>query len=483
MDHALMNLKPVEKPAALIALPAALLLQLHTLLLKPLEGDFVCYGLAAANWVAGGPFATPQLGSQYEMDTLWHFNSPLLGLGAAPFFWAGGIAHNWYMLGCLLQLLLSLGLFLWLNVKATGRHNWPRAVALTVAFLTTRIYMSEFLNQRYSTISFAAIALLFFPFQRFNQNAPLLQWAVAGLLPLIHPALLPASVLWVFGECAIGLVLQKWPVSKPAAIAFGTGVICSALWYLDLHGLQTQFLPHINSRTFVPFSGWNMFLSKAFALPSQMTFLMIIFMILLAAISNSTTMPDRISNARLALVCLLVLLLDARGRMPYLAYFLVGMAPAAFASLQKPRLQNRFSIAFAVLASLQIAVEMRLYQPKIYWPLDRSAASDFLVAHSRPGDNIVVGPPFILSAASDASLPDGRKITMVVPMPMYLKDFDVNFYLSQIRSAANVYIGMPEYFDGVQRYYKFQSPPIFQPSQSETAYFQGDPILIARPAP
>lgn len=478
-----MTLKAVQKATALLALLLALLLQLHTLVMKPLEGDFVCYGLAAANLVAGGPFATPQLGSQYEMDTLWHFNSPLLGLGAAPFFWAGGIAHNWYMLGCLLQLLLCFSIFLCLNLKVTHRQNWPAAVALTVAWLTTRIYMGEFLNQRYSTISFAAIALLFFPFQRFNEKSPMLQWAVAGLLPLIHPALLPASVLWVAGEVAIALACRNWTFSTRSAIAFATGVLCSALWYLDLHGLKTQFLPHISSRTFVPFSGWNMFLSRAFALPSQMTFLMIILMILLAAASNATDIRDRISNARLVLVCLLVLLLDARGRMPYLAYYLVGMAPAAFASLQKPRLQNRFSIAFAVLASLQVAVELRLYQPKTYWPLSRSAAYEFLVAHSRPGDKIVVGPPFILSAASDASLPDGRKITMVVPMPMYLKDFDVTFYLSQIRSAANVYIGKPEYFDGVQRYYKFQSPPIFKPSQSETIHFQGDPILIARPAP
>ncbi len=476
-----MNVSMIKKIIAGIALVTAIGLQIHTLFLKPLEGDYVAYGLAAANWVMGGEFATPQVGSQYEMDHLWHFNSPLLGLGAAPFFWVGDIGHDWYMLGCVLQMLFCLWVFVWLNLKAVGDGKWPEAIALTVAFLTTRIYMGEFLNQRYSTVSYAALGVLFFPFRRVDEKASGLQWCIAGMLPLIHPALLPASVVWVVVEAVHAFVCRRWLISKGSQGGFLLGVGLSALWYLDLRGLETQFLPHLQSRTFVPFSGWNMFLSYVFGLPSKATFLMIVLMISMAAVSRVSDESDRVSRLRIGAMLLLVLMMDARGQMPYLGYYLIGMAPAGYCMIRNARLRKWLVVTFATLGFLQVIVEVRMFEPVMYRPLSRSAAYEFLVSNSRPGDCIVVGPPFILSSASDANLPEGRSIRMVVPMPFYLKDFDVNLYLKDIRESATVYIGKPEYYDGVQLYYKSQSPPVFEPYQSETVRLQAMPILIARP--
>lgn len=476
-----MKREPIEKIIAILFISILIGFQLHLLLLKPQGGDMACYGLAAGNWAMGRSLVLPQFGGQYEMDKLWHFNSPLLGYGPGFFFKLGDVGYDWYIAGCVAQLFVSLLAFFLLNLKITGRQNWHRAVFLTIAFLSTRTYMCEFLNQRYSTFCYIMLALLFYPFRRTDEKAPAIQWIVAGMLPLLHPALLPASVVWVLGETLLMIIRRKWLISIGGLSGFLAGVASSSLWYLNPHGLRTQFLPHLQGRDFVPFSGWDMGLSRIFALPSQSTHLLIVVINLTLAflsIRFSTNRPEKI---RLGVMTILVLALDASGRMFYLPYYLIGMAPAAISLVDHPLWRDRLIKALTLLGCAQLAVEYKMFDPTTHLPASRATARDFLVANTRPGDHIVVGPPFVLSAASDPVLPENRTIEKVVPMPIYLKDFKQDQFLDEIRQNTTVYIGSPEYFRGVQLFYKPESPPIFENAEMRELSFQNQKILIARP--
>lgn len=472
----------IEKIIAILFISILIGFQLHLLLLKPQGGDIACYGLAAGNWVMGRSLVLPQFGGQYEMDKIWHFNSPLLGYGPGLVFKLGDVGYDWYIAGCVAQLFVSLLAFFLLNLKITAKKSWPRAVFLTIAFLSTRTYMCEFLNQRYSTLCYITLALLFYPFRRTDEKAPTFQWLVAGVLPLLHPALLPASVVWVLGETLLMIIRRDWLISIGGLSGFLAGVGCSALWYLDPHGLKTQFLPHLQGRDFVPFSGWEMGLSRIFALPSLSTHLLIVVINLTLAISSIRFITHRPEKIRLGVMTILVLALDASGRMFYLSYYLIGMAPAAISLVDHSLWRDRLIKALALLGFAQLAVEYKMFDPTTHIPASRAMSRDFLVANTRSGDHIVVGPPFVLSAASDPVLPQNRTIEKVVPMPIYLKDFNQDQFLNEIRQNTTVYIGSPEFFKGVQLFYKPKSPPIFENAEMREISFQNQKILVARPA-
>lgn len=346
--------------------------------------------------------------------------------------------------------------------------------------MTVNVYLSEAVNHRFTILCPPAIAILYYPTTRRNDRPPWYQWAVAGTLPLLHPAILPASVVFVLAEFSRAARKRRSPVTLISAFLFVMGVGASGIWYLDPEGLQTQFLPHLSSRDFNPFSGWAQPCTWKYSLPSQLTMLLVPLG-LVVAMRSAFKGDDNSDLYRALAVAAVAIGLDAFGRMFYLSYYLVGLGPASLAFLARSRFAISFARLWCFLAILQIVIALKLVSPNLRTPISRSELREFLLAHTKPGDVIVVGPPFILSAASDPNPGGDRRIAHVVPMPLYLDGFDVNAWLNDIRTDATVYVGEPAYFNSVQLYYRQTSPPIFPDVKREISNYHGLEVLIARP--
>ncbi len=70
--------------------------------------DWIAYALPAANFVERGTLSTPQLGDQAHFPETWLFNSPLMGLGPAPFYAALHVGRVPYLAGVLLGAAAAL---------------------------------------------------------------------------------------------------------------------------------------------------------------------------------------------------------------------------------------------------------------------------------------------------------------------------------------------------------------------------------------
>ena len=450
----------VHNGAVVAVIAVLVLIQVSDLLLRTVNGDYSAYALPAANWVMTGQLAIPQLGPQFELDREWRFNSPLIGGGPALFFWAGEIGQDWYLFGCGLQVVVGGVGFLILVRRALAGHGWLLAAGVTFALLTERQYLSELVNQRYTIVAYVAVAALYFPARRSGPHAPWWQWWLAGFLPLIHPCLLIGSVVWVLAEVATFIRERALTAGAFGLVGFLLGVVLTYAWYLDPHLLCNPVPPAPDLSGLRPVlrmgpagelevcptepvdhgRGVACGRARVGSWPSRRT----------GAVS------PRAGDRAVALV----LALDARGNMAYLSYYLLGVAPAALACLAGTPWQRRVALIWCGLAVLQCGTELKLNPPDPVRPITRSATRDFLVEHTRPGDLIVVGPPFTLAAA-EPDLPNGRRIVYVVPMPLFLKDFDVDLFLADIRSRCTVYVGSPCYFAGVQKEYKRTSPRSF----------------------
>jgi hypothetical protein len=133
-----------------------------------------------------------------------------------------------------------------------------------------------------------------------------------------------------------------------------------------------------------------------------------------------------------------------------------------------------------VLAVVNAAVFVKLTPGWPARPTSQIGAEEFIVAHTRVGERMCLGPPFTLVAAK-SELPGGRVPVFVVPTALYLRDFDEPAFLASIRTNSTVYIGSPEEYTGVQRHYRPSSPPVFPDAEVEEYEFEGRRVIVARP--
>jgi len=442
---------------------------------NPVGGDFVAYALPSANFIRGGVLSLPQLGTQYDLDKYWRFNAPLLGAGPSIPFALFGVSHTTYLGGLLALAATSLTGLLALCRKAIGGASAVWLPAAIGVLLIRSVHSVELVNQRYSILAPLAVGLLFFPTRRERDGgrAAGWKWLLAGVLPLLHPALLPASFVWVLFEFAA--CLKSWSLPHWGSVALGVGVGCCAWWYLSPPGFRVQFLPHLYSREFVPFSGWDQAASWKYALPSQLTQGLIIAW---AVVALPTSWRD--SQRVRVLACLAIaLLLDASGRMVYLGYYVVGLAPAILA-MHRDRGGSRWvAVCLGCLAVANVAVFAKLSTTPPRLPTSEATIEGFVMTHTRDGDRICLGPPFIL-LASKRRLAGERELPYVVPTALYLRHFDEQQFLHAIRTHCTCYVGDPAIYRAVQRYYKMESAPVFETADFVETVFEGQPILIAR---
>jgi hypothetical protein len=459
--------------ATSLVLLTVLAVQVRAGLERPLEGDFVAYALPAANLVENGRLAVPGVGTQCALDRYWRFNSPLVAAGPVPFFAAAGIDHTAYLVGVVAGVFVVSAAFLFLVRRAAPGVEWWVSGLVVAAFLLTRVALSESSNQRYTVVAYAAVACLFFP-SREPGPAAWWRWALAGVLPLVHPALLIGSVVWVTAEAVAVARLRS--VSRAGLAAFLVGVGLCALWYLDPEPLRTQFLPHLRSRGFEPFSGWDQPASRVASAPSWAVMAVIVVAVAVWVVAGPR---GRVTGGgRVPVVLGVALALDSGGYMFYLSYFVLGLGPAVLRMWSGTAAQRPLVAVLAALGVANLLVEAKL--GGFGWPRPPAPAGEleaFVREHTRPGDTIILGPPFTFQVLTPWA---DRRAPYVVPMPLYLADFDRDEYLRLLRGGT-VYVGFPEYFEGVQRHYRPTSPPVFEHAVLTTVEFRGRPVLIARP--
>jgi len=442
---------------------------------QPVGGDFVAYALPSANWVERGRLSLPQLGEQYALDQYWRFSSPLMGAGPALPFWLGGVSHGSYLAGLAVLLFFMVGGMARLFQRAMGDHHAFMWLLVTAALVSIRSFQCvELINQRYTAIAPLALGSLFFP--DVLGSAKWWKWALAGALPLIHPALLPASCIWILAELIWIARRKSAPVGGLMVCSMGVGVC--AWWYLTPETFRTQFFPHLTSREFDPFSGWSQSASWKYSVPSQIIQFIVVYCAFVAL-----TVVVRVERAGRILVLLgAMVLADATGRMMYLNYYTIGLAPAIFYLVRERREFRSVMLALSLLGVANASAFVKLNPGPPRSPTGQHSAELFIATHTREGEKICLGPPFTLAAAKP-HLPGGRTVPFVVPTALYLKDFDEDDFLLSIRSNCSIYIGSPDYYNAVQRYYRLSSPAIFLDASIQEFEFEGQRVIVARIRP
>src|SRR5258708_950993 len=139
----------------------------------------------------------PQLGSQMGLDRFWLLSAPLMAVGPIPWMKAFGAGRIPNLIGLLCLGLLNLAIVMWAVRRVLRLHSWGLTALVALPFLLHRAALSEFYNQRYTALASGMLTLAFLPT---TSRRPWWQWLAAGLLPLVHPAMLPASILWLAAE-------------------------------------------------------------------------------------------------------------------------------------------------------------------------------------------------------------------------------------------------------------------------------------------
>ncbi len=443
--------------AAVAVLTLTLLDQAATLFQRDEWVDWIAYALPAANVLGRGTFATPQLGDQFGLDRFWLWNSPLMGLGPLPFYAAFGVSRTAYLLGCLLLSAVVVVVTTVLMRSALGLRSWALAAVVGYAVLGTQTYYVELGNQRYCVIVVAALAYLFFPAPAAPHRAGTspARWALAGVLPLLHPSLLFASALWVIGE-ALPRALDRWrgrrtPVPWAGLALFAAGVVACAAWYLRPEPLRLQFLPQ--ARSISARSGLVLGVSKLFGVPTYAGYALIVASAVAAVFAGrgrATTEPGLV---RAGLTVLVALALELARGFVYMPYYLMGLAPAVFCVWRPTSLRTAVTVALVAVALMNAAVASRF--ATFRYPLTHPAAERaFIVGQTRPGDRIVLGPPLVLAAAS-TDWPEGRSVRFVVPQPYILAAYDDARFRASILEGSDVYVGEEKsyFFTDSRQYY------------------------------
>jgi hypothetical protein len=460
--------------------------------------DWVAYALPAANWVERGGLSTPQLGPQFHFDRTWLFNSALMGAGPAPFFWALGTGRVSYLVGVATFALANFAAYIWVIRRALKLQSLALSIFCALAFVEHRVYTAHYANQRYDLIAFGAMLLAFAPITSAAGRTPAWRWACAGILPLLHPGLVPASGLWLATSVFLDSARHRASPDVPrprrlvGPILFAIAWGAAACWYGRAEGLQSQFLPHMRFHSARVASGsisgriFDTASVPPFSIPSHATTLLIsvtaIGLLVTALVRKPSRVPIRVVIP--AVLIAGVLVMDFLRGFSYWAFYLLGLGPCllfAFGAADRPR---RIALAALItLAAAHTAVSLRLDRTAAAELAGQREAIAFLVEQTPPGEEIVVGPPFVLASAP-RFLPGGRQVLRVVPQPFFLLEFDRDLYRADIAAHTSTYIGNPRWFTqatmagggGVGR----ESAPLFEDAEFREAHFFGEPVIIAR---
>ena len=456
---------------------------------RRLEGvDWVAYALPAANLLKRGVFATPQLGEQCGFDLYWLWNSPLMGLGPLPFFLLFGVSRTSYLIGCWLgAVVTSIGVSRMI-ARAPGVGSWTLGVVAAYALLGTRSFSGELVNQRYTPIAVLAIAFLFLPGVAGQRRPGGGRWLLAGALPLLHPALVLASAVWVFAELLRGV--HRWRHGEVSLMSarhltlFAIGFLACALWYLRPIPLTTQFLPQ--ARESFGRSGWIVYAPPLLRDVSLATYVTVIVLIILASVRAICHPREDERFGRVGVLLSLVLALDLLRGFFYLPYYLLGLAPPALFALRAGLIRRCVVPVLAGLSLLHAGVAWKL-DPFRLLLTNHQASLDYIVSQTQPGDRIVLGPPFVLPAA-EPHWPGGRQVRYVVPMPYFLKSFELPRFLATIHTGSDIYVGEERsyYHADARHYFKLEAntvesgSPLFSSAVVRRDQFLGQQIVIAR---
>lgn len=464
---------------------------------QPPESDnTVAYSLPAANLAARGRLYLPQLGSQYHLDRYWLLNSPLMACGQWPFFTLLGTTRHADLSGVVTLAALHALIVIAIVRRALGLRRLAPAVFLGIPFLLHFQILGELTCQRYFVIGFGLMALAFLPVASAETGRrPTWQWLLVGALPLVHPALGLAAVAWVAWEAGRWLAPRLFadrdtPPALPwrglAALAVAAGL--AVAWYGRPEMLREQFLPHLrygNFRGGRHLTGlWSMSASALFAIPSRA--LNVGLITLAVAVTTAGFRPS--GRRRMGLVLLpavlisALLTIDALRGFNYFAYYLLGAGANLLFALRDRRARGAAIVVLGVLAIGCLGTALRAASAPIQ-PYDTPETVAFLVEHTRPGDRIVLGPPFVLAATAD--LPEGRAVLRVVPSPYFLADFDEARFRSDIAAATDVYLGEERWYNKqLGHHIPATVPhPIFGADASVTRLeFSGIPVVLARRA-
>jgi hypothetical protein len=445
--------------------------------------DTLAYGLPAGNLVERGKLALPQLGGQLSLDCIWLWNAPVMGLGPLPAYLIGGTGRLPMLAGVCVLGLAALAAFVLAIKRALGLDSWSLAVLLAYAFLGHRAVLSEFYNQRYSLAALPLMLAAFWPSAA--RWRPWWQWLAAGCLPLVHPALFPALAVW----CAVVAATLIRDIRRVEARLAGPALFAAclglaALWYGRPGPLQTQFLAHLrygNYRTDGSLIGLlTMPASPVASIPSiagNVAFAALALLVLAGAMSRrwrGVVLPAL--PAALAIAA--ALWLDYRRGFRYLFVYVPTLAPILFTSLRSSPPWRAAAIVFLgllALANIGVSAKVERNRPNL---AGTSQATAFLVSHTRPGDRICAGFPFVLAAAQP-SLPGGRRIVRLVPMPFMVDGFDEAAYRREIAALCNVYVGAPEWFRRPVAV-GTAGAPLFDAAEVEQFRFAGDEVIVVR---
>jgi hypothetical protein len=452
--------------------------------------DTVGYALPGANYVERGTLSMPQLGSQMGLDRFWLLSAPWIAVGPIPWMKAFGAGRISNLVGLVFLGLVNLAILTWAIRRVLRLRSWGLPALVALPFLLHRAALSEYYNQRYTTLACGLLTLAFLPTSR---GRPWWQWLAAGLLPLVHPAMLPASVLWLAAE-----LLDRSPWLRPSdgtrapsipwlgIAAYVGGMVLTAAWYGRLGPLREQFLPHLrfgNYRALSPLIGLlDIPAAPIPRLPSlALNFGIVGLALTLMAAGLSRSLRHRVGPVLLpALVIALILPYDALRGFRYYYFFLMGLGPCllgVFASGRARRLVCGMAVLLA-LPNLAISAWLDLKRPDL---TTTAQGSRFVVEHTRPGDRIVLGPPFVLVSAPP-TLPGDRTAPRVVPMDYYLDPFDPATFIRDIRAHCDVYIGEEEWFYRPV-WIRDRGEPLFPRFDITTFDFRGQRVIVARARP
>jgi hypothetical protein len=452
---------------------------------RPNSPDTIAYGLPGANLVATGRLTMPQLGTQFGFDQVWLLNAPVTVLGCVPFFLVGGTGRVPYLAGVVVLGLVNLGAFIFAGSRLQ-RSSWTLAVLFALVFLWGRsLPTADLYNQKYSVLSLAVLLVAFLPLSALGSRARhdpappphAAQWFAAGILPLVHVALVVPALCWL---CT---VLWLWPRSVlhgKARFMYLPGALLSLAWYGRPWGLRLQLLPHLRFGGYRRTAAFGSLIdSAASPLASAPTRIAAVLVVLSALIIIGAYLARKRRRSSLApvlpaAVALAVLFpLDALHGGFYYAYTVAGagaVLPLAFLTSGGRRLA---AVVLALLGCANAAVGARLDRSRPDWTGTREAVS-FLEAQTAATDRLILAPPFVFAAA----LPT-RNTVRVVPQPYFLDQLDEPAWRSDLGTCCDVFVGDPAYYRSVVGL-RDGGPPIFERADIRQLSFDGRPVIVAR---
>jgi hypothetical protein len=439
--------------------------------------------LPAANLLQEGRLAVPQLGPQVLLDTHWLLSSPLMGLGPVPLMLVGGVDRLPALTGVVLCAVASLCLMAFSIRRSLQLKTLGWAFVFSLAFLLHRgLPTSDLYNQKYSVLVYGVMSVAFLPRAWASGPGPWWRWTAAGALPLLHPTLLAAWLVWVVAALASMLRQSDWQSLRrqPGPWLFcGMAAMCLA-WYGRPVPLLGQLLPHASYGGFRQAGALAGTLdaaaSPAAALPSQAASLGILVLAIVCLWRAARGEPGSRASAPAAVALLAVLPFDAINGLPHYGYYLVGLGPCLL-SVGRPegRLRRMTLLALGTLVAVNLTISARLDTQAPNWTSTEDSEA-FLNGHLRPGDRVVLGPPFVLVAAGRAA-----DVPRIVPQPYFLETFDQQQFRSEIERCCNVYIGAPEWFR--RPVWTEPSGASLLPDTAVEAFdFAGREVIVARRA-